>query len=763
MFERSTTLLLSLPLLLAASLAAQQPVTGIVRGGLEGDPVPLAGAHVRWSGTTTGAASDTEGRFSLEAPLSLPSWLVASYVGHAPDSLHIARLPATPVVFTLRPSLELRAAEVVERASTVLLDTRSLLNTEVLNRGELKRAACCDLSESFETNATVDISYTDAISGTKTIRMLGLDGKYAQLSVENIPFIRGLSTASGLTLIPGPWINEINLSKGIGTAVNAPNAMTGQIDVCLLQPANEPPLFVNLFGNTQGRMEANIHAAQRTGPLSDNLLMVHGNRFNNEMDQNHDGFMDMPLTQRINITDRWVRRSDRHTTMVTLRYVDDQRHGGQSASHGASPAPPEHVEHRPGELYAIHIANRMGDVLAKQGFILGEKRTSSIGLIVAGRVHETGSTYGDRRYAGRQESFYGNAVFQQMIGGCEDQLKAGIGLQYDRYAEAFNRSMAFAQDSLFGRTEVMPALFAEYTRKRERATLVGGLRTDFNNVFGTAVSPRLHLKYDLGPLTNVRLSAGHAFRTANPLAEHAAVLASSRRVVVQGPLGMERAWNAGASFLHKFKWLDRKWAIGADVYRTWFTSQVVADLDRNPQTIAFYMLEGESYANSALAELQVALAPVLDLKMSYRWYDVRTTYDGRLLERPFTPAHRGLFDLAFHDRAERWRIDVTANVFGEGRVPDTSTNPEEYRFIARSPVYTTLHAQLTRVFGTWEIYVGGENLGNVLQQRQIIAPEDPYGPFFDATLIWGPTNLAMVYGGLRWSLERRNERNPPTP
>lgn len=744
--------------LLAAQAFAQAPITGTVVAQESNEK--LATANVFWLGTNIGTTAGFEGEFSIAPPPAWPARLVASFVGYKPDTLLLKAPPSAPVVFTLRWAMNMGPVEVVERRNTTVLDSRAVINTEVLNRGELKRSACCDLSESFETNATVDISFTDAISGTKTIRMLGLDGKYAQLSVENIPFIRGLSTASGLTLIPGTWINEINLSKGIGTAVNAPNAMTGQVDVCLLQPAAEPPLFLNLYGNSQGRMEANIHAAQPTGKNSDNLLMMHGNWFNTEMDQNHDGFMDMPLTQRINVMDRWVRRTDKHTTMLTMRYVDDRRKGGQSAMHGATSAPPEHVEHRPGELYAIDIRNRMFDMLGKQGFILNDP-TKSIGIIFAGRVHDMGSTYGLRRYTGTQESVYGNAVYQQLLGAGTDQIKAGLSFQYDRYQEAFNAYTPLLQDSLFDRTEVMPGVFAEYTRKREQLTLVAGVRADHNSAFGNALSPRLHLKYDLGPLTNLRITVGHAFRTANPLAENAAVLASARRVVVEGPLGMERAWNMGGSFLHKFKWLDRKWAVGADAYRTWFTSQVVSDLDRTPQTLAIYMLEGGSYANSLLGEVHVQLSRVLDLKMSYRWYDVRTTYDGRLLERPFTPTHRGLVDLAWHDRKERWRFDITANLFGEGRIPSTAANPEEFRFIERSPSYSTIHTQLTHIHGAWEFYLGVENLTSTLQQQQIIAPEDPYGAFFDATLIWGPTNRAMLYGGLRYAMARKTDNKNP--
>lgn len=734
-------------MLWSAQLFAQgaDRITGVVSSPGERGTIVLPGANVTWSGTLVGSTTGVDGRFSIPYPDVWPATLLVSYVGYRSDSLRFEAPPKGQVRFTLSPTVDLPAVEVVEKRSTVQLDSRTIISTEIIGQGELKRAACCDLSESFETNATVDVSYNDAVSGTKTIRMLGLDGKYAQLSVENIPFVRGLSTGSGLMLIPGTWINEINLSKGIGTAVNGPNAMTGQIDLCLLQPATEPPLFMNMYGNSQGRAELNLHTAQRTGASSSNLLMVHGNWFDNEMDQNNDGFMDMPLGRRINIMDRWMFRNERRSGQLTLRYVTDQRNGGQSARHGATPLQGEHAEHRPNMLYGIDIHNEMVDVLGKYGFIFANDPTKSIGLIVSGRRHEMRSLYGERRYDGDQESFYGNMVYQQLLGTGTDQIKAGLSFQYDDYAEVF-------RDSTFHRTERMPGLFAEYTRKRADMTLVGGLRVDDNDLFGTAVSPRLHTKFDLGPLTHFRLSAGHAFRTALPLVESASVLASSRRVVVEGPLGMERAWNFGASVLHKFKWLDRKWAVGLDGYRTLFVDQVVTDLDRAPNTVAFYMLDGLSYANSLLVDVQLQLSRVINLKASYRWYDVRTTYDGRTLERPFTPRHRALIDLAYSDLKERWRFDVALNLHGQSRIPGTASNPEEYRMDPVSPVFTTLNAQMTHIVGAWEFYLGGENLTSTLQQQQIIAPDDPFGPYFDASLIWGPTNRAMLFGGFRFTL-----------
>ncbi|MGV3637642.1 MAG: TonB-dependent receptor, partial [Flavobacteriales bacterium] len=314
-----------------------QMITGTVVS-VGGEALP--GANVHWQGTTTGIAADMNGRFSLSFPERWPATLVTSFVGYKADTLRLNGAPDGPLRIALRWAAEIGPVEIVERVSGTRLDTRSTISTEIIGQKELKRAACCDLSESFETNATVDVNYSDAISGTKTIRMLGLEGKYAQISLENLPFIRGLSTSYGLTLVPGTWIKDINLSKGIGTAVNGPNAMTGQIDLCLLDPLSEPPVFVNVYGNSQGRMEANVHLAQRTGANSGNLLLLHGNLFDQDMDQNDDGFMDMPRTRRFNVMDRWMRRTERGMSQLGVRYVVDERIGGQTAM---SMNDPEHA------------------------------------------------------------------------------------------------------------------------------------------------------------------------------------------------------------------------------------------------------------------------------------------------------------------------------------------------------------------------------------------------------------------------------------
>lgn len=737
------------PCMLVPLWCAAQSVTGVVRGtDTDGSRAELPGANVFWQGTASGTATDAHGRFVLPLPPEWPAALLTSFMGYTTDTLRLNSPPDVPLTIDLRSSILLREAEVVERQGGSLLNTRSTFNLERITQKELMRAACCDLSESFETNATVDVSFADAVSGTRTIKMLGLDGRYALISLENIPFIRGLSSSYGLTLVPGPWIQGINVSKGVGPVVNGPGSMTGQVDLGLLQPRAAERLYVNLYRNDQGRTEANLHSAQRIGERWYNLLAVHGNIALMRLDDNRDGFLDQPLSQRINLMDRVQFEGEGRDAHMGIRYVNDQRTGGRTEF--------ERDETTGQRMYGLGIDNVMVDVFGKFGFVFARDQRRSIGNLAAIREHTVEAFFGDRTYRGTERSGTVTSLYQQLLRDGNDQVKAGITFSFADYTEVYN-------DSAFGRTERVPGAFVEHTLKRGGFTAVSGFRADHNTAFGTFFCPRVHLKQDLGPLTTVRASAGSGWRTANPYVENAGVLASARAVVVEEALDAERSWNFGVGFLHKFKWWQRKWAMGADAYRTEFSQQVVADLDRYAHAIVLSNLHGASFANTVQLDLQVEVVRPLQLKLAYRWYDTRTTYHGRELQRPFVPEHRLLVDLAFTSSDEKWRADATMNWFGAGRIPDLSGNPAAAGFGTESPDYLVLHAQLTRVLGPVEVYLGGENLLDLVQAVQIISPEDPFGPNFDAAMIWGPTNGRMFYVGLRFALKKMDENKNRHP
>ncbi|MEE4286695.1 MAG: carboxypeptidase-like regulatory domain-containing protein, partial [Mariniphaga sp.] len=190
-----------LVLLLLPFVAVSQVLEGVVYGKDKNEKLPLPGVNIYWKGTNTGVASDEKGTFEIKKN-NENHILVVSFVGYETLELHVHDLKPLEVV--LEPNLELGEVKVVHKNRGTYLSKIDPIQTERINGAELHKAACCNLAESFETNPSVDVSYSDAVTGAKQIRLLGLEGTYSLLQIENMPNLRGLATNFGLTYVPGP-------------------------------------------------------------------------------------------------------------------------------------------------------------------------------------------------------------------------------------------------------------------------------------------------------------------------------------------------------------------------------------------------------------------------------------------------------------------------------------------------------------------------------------------------------------------------------
>lgn len=719
-----------------------QMVHGVVKGESPDRPVPLPGVNIYWSGTSLGTTTDNNGHFELLRPVDVKPLLVFSYVGFTGDTLLVKDF-SKALNIEMKSSVELKTVEITERAAATNLDVRSILNIQTLTEKELKKAACCDLSESFETNASVDVAYTDAVTGAKTIRMLGLDGKYSQILFENWPLIDGISSTYGLSFVPGPWIKSISLTKGAGSVVNGYNSISGQLNIDLLKPDEAPTGYLNLYGNTNGRMEANAHFSQLIGKKWSTMLLVHGNYMEAKNDHNDDGFLDMPTSERINVMNRWRYFGDNFRTQFGVKFLYDDRVGGQSAYN------PNHPNEQIG-IWGSNVRNEQQEVFWKGGILFPNDQAKSIGFLFSGRRHVLDSYFGERTYEAEQRSFYGNMIFQTVLDSLEvHKLKAGVSYVHNDFDENYN-------DSAFTRLEQVPGIFGEYSFTKNSISLVAGIRGDYHNQFGFIISPRLHFKYSPKPLTAIRLSAGTGFRTASIYAENLSLMASSREFVVHDNIKQEQAMNFGVSVTHKFKWLEKKWVTAADVYYTHFLEQVVVDRDESAQQVHFFHLTGNSYAASFQVELGVELIDGLDVKAAYKRYLSKTDYLSGMLAVPLIPTDRVLFNIGYVTNNDKWLFDLTANWFAGARIPNTQNNPPEYQMDEHAPSYSLIHSQVTHVYKKkLEVYLGAENIFNYQQDPQIIAANDPFGPYFDASNIWGPVNGRVVYAGLRLTINKK--------
>ncbi len=707
---------------------------------------PLSGASVIWLHSKQGVSTDTNGVFLIHHD-GKGSRLIISYTGYQPDTVSVVDMNELKII--LANNKQLKEVTVLSKQRSTYLSALNPIRTQVMSDKELFKAACCNLSESFETNPSVDVSYSDAVTGSKQIQLLGLSGNYTQLTVENLPGPRGIATPLGLNSIAGPWVESIQLTKGIGSVANGYESIAGQINVELKKPENSEKLFANVYVNDFGKTDLNLNLSQKIGKQWSAGLLLHDDFLNNKkLDFNKDGFRDQPTGNQFNLINRYKYDNGKgFLTQFGIKLLNDNRTGGET---GYDPAADKNTTGK----YGLGINTKRYEAFAKIGYVFPEKKYKSIGLQLSAIDHQQDSYFGLTTYDAKQQNFYANLIYQSIINNTQHKFRAGFSFLYDNYNEVLKAVN-------YKRTENVPGAFFEYTyTPNEKIALVAGIREDHNNLFGFFTTPRLHVRYEPVKGTTIRISAGRGQRTANIFAENTAVLVSSRQVNIINPaagkaygLNAESAWNKGISIDQKFKLLQRDGLFSVDFFRNDFSNQVVVDLE-DPAAVKFYNLQGKSYSNSFQAEVNIEPVKKLELRLAYRYFDVKTTYSGKLLQRPLVAANRAFANLAYGTSG--WKFDYTVNYNGKKRIPNTASNPLPYQREPFSNSFMLMNAQVSKTLGKkhpMDFYIGGENLGNYFQKNVIVAADQPFSPYFDASLVWGPVTGRMFYLGWRYKLK----------
>ncbi|MGB5417885.1 TonB-dependent receptor plug domain-containing protein, partial [Algibacter sp.] len=411
--------------------------------------------------------------------------------------------------------------------------------------------------------------------------------------------------------------------------------------------------------------------------------------------------------------------------------------------------------------WGSEIDTKRYEVSGKFGYVNPDIPWQSIGVQTAFSNHKQESYFGLNRYDIEHNSLYTNAIYNSIISDSRHKIKTGISYTYDHYDELVD---AGNLDSDFERTENSVGGFFEYSFDNlELFNLTAGLRIDHHNLLGTFVTPRVHARYSPWSKSAFRASFGRGKRSANIFTENQQLFSTSRQISILNSGGSvyglypEIAWNYGFSYLQGFNLFGRKADVTFDYYKTDFKNQVVVDWE-NPTEISFYNLNGKSFANSFQVEFNYNAFENFDVRMAYKFYDVKTDYNSGRLERPLTPKQRLFANVGYetnHDEEQfgHWKFDVTFNWLSDQRYASTTSNPAEYQLPERTPTVATLNAQITKVFSSqFEVYLGGENITNLRQSNPILGADDPFGANFDSTFVYGPIFGSMYYAGLRYKL-----------
>lgn len=614
-----------------------------------------------------------------------------------------------------------------------------------LNREELFRAACCNLGESFTTNPSVDVNYTDAATGARQIRLLGLSGTYVQMLTENMPAFRGAAAPFALGYVPGTWMQGIQVSKGASSVRNGFESITGQIDIEYLKPEADEGATINVYGNSLSRMEANAEGNWHLTPaLSSELLAHYENEFAHH-DRNHDGFLDQPEVEQLNLQNRWQARKGNYIFHCGLAFLHENRTGGQKHSAATAPLP----------RYRIGIETDRYEAYMKHAYILDAEHGSNIAMIVNAAFHDMDAGYGLRTYRTDQTNLYGQLLYETNIKH-HHNLAAGLNLFHDRmnqrYRMVHDSSLPLTKDN---ERETTGGAYAQYTYTPDsRFTFMAGLRADRSSLYGTFVTPRLHLRYAPADLVTFRLSAGRGVRSPHALAENHNLLSSGRTLLI-GPMHQESAWNTGLSTAFYIPTGNKTLKMNVEYYYTTFSRQLLIDYDSAPTMLSLYCSDGRSYSHTFQVDATYPLFEGLELTAAYRLNDVHATYD-RLRRKPLTSRYKALLTASYKTPLGLWQADVTCQLNGSGRMPVSYIRPDGTpSWDETYPTYAWLSAQVTRWFRHCSLYVGGENLCDYRQKNPIIDADMPWSQTFDPTMVWAPLHGITVYAGIRVNLGKR--------
>ena len=622
-----------------AGNASAQAISGTVSAPHTGtQKETLAGVSIRWIGTFAGTTTDAGGKFRLSRKGSNKQQLVVSFIGYRTDTVEVEGINHVDIAM-VEASSELSGVEIHDHSGSSYISQVDPHKIQVITSKELRRAACCNLAESFETNSSVDVNYADAITGAKQIQMLGLSGVYSQIITENVPLVRGLGSSFGMGYIPGSWMEAIQLSKGASSVVNGFESTTGQINVELKKPATSEKFFVNLYGNQRGRMEVNSDAAFKLNDKLSTMVMAHYSHYDNPSDANNDLFRDLPKQNTFNFINRWdYMVPEKYVSRFGVKYLDEKRTGG-FVDFNPDTYKSDTVGIQNGtKTYGLQVHTKRLESFWKNGFMFKDKPDKSIALILSGIYHDQQGFFGLNKYSGTQKSLYANLLYQNIIGSPNHKFTTGLSFMYDNYKEKYSRTdftylyqvtggdLDNNPDTLFAiysmhdttynmdRKEVVPGAYFEYTYiLKDKFTLIAGIRADHHNKFGTFFTPRMHLRYKVTPTTTIRASIGEGYRTANVFAENYSIMASQRVIHFVDDLKQEKAWNMGINLTQNFKLFSRDAQVDLETYHTGFINQVIVDLDSMPADVYFYNLKGKSYSN--ILQLQVTFQPVKRLSI----------------------------------------------------------------------------------------------------------------------------------------------------
>lgn len=747
-------LLIAFPILLGLSIHLNaQTLFGQIT---DAQNIPLPGTIVAWTGTVIGAVADQNGEFGIPAPpdsFQMPLRLAAIF-GEVRDTFFIDDFTSYWTL-SLPANVTLKEVTIRDEASGAFISVLQPIKTEIINRSEMRKAACCDLAGCFETQSTVQPTTTNILTNARELRILGLSGVYNQVLVDGLPTIQGLTYTYGTGTIPGSMLENIWVVKGANSVLQGYEGMVGQITVFPREGGTAEPFTADVLVNSFGEKHLNAAFATHKKHWT-NYLALHTSQPGAKWDRDEDTFLDLPLLTRYSFYNKWRYRKENEnglSAFIGTRFIDEKRIGGQENFNVKT-------DEGTANAYGQTVRFRQPEIFTKTGYRFNANR--KISLLASFVAQDQHSWFGLTAYTANQRHAYANLQYE-LFWGKTKQHELKTGLSYRHFV--LQEQVSFSAADTLGRTfagsyrreENIPGVFAENTFHfgNDRWIWVAGIRSDRHNAFGWHITPRTMLRFNPTPNLDLRASVGTGWRTVNLFPENMALLVGSRDIIFAEALRPERAWNAGFNLIRRFSIEKMRLTATADLYHTRFQNQFFPDYDTDPTKAIVANFTGTSVSNGFQIEMAAAWSRRLELRTAYNFLDVYRRQNDQKVLLPFNPRHKILAVATVRTPGERWQFDVNVHWYGKQRLPDTRLNPESLRRPDYSQPYSTASLQVRHILRRIEFFVGCENIFNFRQSRPILGWEQPFSRGFDPSFAWGPTRGREFYAGCNVKLEKK--------
>ena len=718
-----------------------QLLTGIIKDATD---QPLAGVTVYFLNTSNGTNTDQNGAFVLIRKNN-ETQLVIAYTGFRSDTLSIPK-DQNFLKLQLNEGTSLNEVVIQSKRESTSFSLLNPLNVESISSEEFKKAACCSLAESFQTGNTIDISYSNAVSGSKEIVFLGLRGLYSQLLFENYRFFNGIMTSQGFDYIPGTWLDNINILKGASTSIYGAQSMTGAINVGLKKPDKDHRVFTNLFADYHGRLEFNQHFNKSWTARKHSGVYLHLSSHRGNRDHNNDGFQDDARTKKIAVMQRNTIYGRRFEGQINVYGLHEEKNGGQITV----PA-----------LYKFNQKNTHLQLFGNLGYIGFSNPDKNSGSIWEASISKIDAFFGEskNKFAANEFRFNSQLFYSEIFSEGKHKITFGPNLTINIAKE---KASEFISDTIAYK-EITPSIFFDYdlalgsieNTELKKFMLTISQRVDYINSSKLLYIPRVSARYNLNPKWTLRSSIGYGYRLPRVYSDNMNLFFINYKRTKLNIPSYESSLNYGLNIVGKPILANKELDINLDAYHTIFQNQLVTDVedqDHNNYIVKYYNVIGNSSTTSLGLTMSYPVFSSINLKIGGKYIDSKTGFIHGQKKTPLIPTWRAMSTLDFNSKNKKWTANLTGQYVGKMRLNNKPNNLplNEKRY---SEDYYLIQCALNYILENWEFYAGCENLTNYTQHHAIYSVNEPLSERFNATEVYAPINGIKPYIGLRYKFK----------